>query len=1728
MQLFNPPKIQAHSGRNTFTTLTQPFPTTLLPQDTAGIATADQVASVNIWQTDLNRNEQGLQAEVPLFFIDPTTGIEIGHTLQSYPATSDNVFAKKNVICRWVTVPYQTVGGNNNIDNPTHLDVGVIAFHGAGDIDRVEFFLNGSSKRVIVREPSHHPVKDVTAYWIRIDASSGLIDSGDVCQTNTLFTNSDGFRTPNNVTFTPHHELQAVVYPKFGKPRIIAGKHNNSSTDIFAVNSIPPYWETPEQMKIIRRNDSGIRSFYFSSNFNNSLFTGSVYVNAETGVDDLTRSGSKTQPMKSIDFAYRKLMRLKHAFCNTLANEVAIDNEGEVGGGTIFLMELTTPESKALGHKMGFKDSNAIEYKVFSKMRWVIITTDPEIQNEPITDPSGFIGTSAAKYKAKLRGYHLQNFNTRPTTDDALSDHPIKKAFRGNIATHLMRYKNCYIEGDWPYSEYIFGIGPELEGLNPPDPGNGQTLVRLSRWKVKKGVLGKNITSNIPEERQNHPVLGTSSVNANTYEYTNTTAKANCGPIVSPRLWIDDTAVDGTVRDTKELIKWADSLGMTYNISYVGAPDIKGEQDILGAVWPSNIKKGLNSSIDVLAGNNFRPVASLEIPIDDPNSGGLTLTTPRIFIQPTQRTLELTNNLGFTLTNAGYTFDFCWAHPEFANSRGNMTTNQVITSFVTDSTLSVIEQPADIDIDSFINSNLSRYEADVFRYPSSLVYQPLIYDCFVSRNYVNTTSAPLFAVHSDIFQTVQGALSFVKDHIGVQNFIFYRFNNPSPRSKRYSDINARLGLGGSGPLKDIVFTSQWNISGRSDGNIPLFFYDPSKNWPGSCADGKTYQHYITRHVKDLTFEDCLIFTETATQQLDFTCLHENLIVRNTYMHGTENFNNSNFANGIDYNISSPSPAFGGHVTRYISAVPNHSTINSTNNTALETEVAAFDHALVDNVQQYKTKVDINPATGKDARIGTYIEPLDFFVWIDDGGTNSVKTGIRGKTRIRPIGHPLYGNPRNLKELRTIISDLRYPFERDANGNAGPNQIVGPTSKIGFPVFSSRYRNAMLSFLATQPSGISRRTLNPNSSTRGEWFTFHKTIPANTTNGDAPYGWIYSNVPHENFRYGRLPHPNGTRPSSLINNADRQAENPFMFFYFAEGETAGTPKTIFDSKVALGTGWDPTLGTGKLNPQPTDPGYNPNQRGFRETVVFSYTNFDYDASRSEFGEVLTPETLPLLQGEEEGGGGDITNPTPISNHPITISLTTTDIKKDISWASKDTFNGVTHGKDSFYSSVLQIPNYLERIQDITDPADDPSIGPSRSNETSGNSTTTLNQGGVYVTGGTVDITLNTTIGAVNSIDVKNLATKFQTSVRTANGNTFAVIMHGKTIPNAFLGEYKYVAPQSMTQQEWINADFPSNVNVEGQHYENFYKEFAYIAFNSKESPITSQLTPSNQISFRKSPHHVYINFAQTEMDGLSLSNGATGLSYVDLVTGIPTVAEKISKLQALPLGITCSINSYSEFTSATKSNASGTNPNIITCTNKTRKFVGLIENGNKIVLQGIAVSGTSSIFDSTSPRYEHNGSIGSFNQAYQRNLVDQTTPHYTIPPSGIDLDGTVLPPATINFRFLNPVSVGTKNLLAYKVPVGGTRLFGATPNIGITAGSYIRISNSTSNNGIYQVLSVADGIEGDTASNTKTNGSTEYQYLELSRAIVPEEQGSNIKIENVSHLPILHIKYRIPV
>ena len=1574
--MFKPPVIVPSNSINQFSTISQPYAV-----NDAGVwrgVTEPLIAD--------KLTENGILPDM-IGDIDPI----------HYPLRLSG--SEKNVVCRWLTPSYQTIGGERN---PSYLDIGVIAFHHSG-IDRVVFYLNGISNPITVTEVTYNPEQDVSAYWVRLDSSLFPIDSGDIVSRGET---TSGLPKPTSIEIKPHHELQAVIYPKNGKPRILVGKHNNDKNTL-AYNATAVYTDPDTGLMVGTSENTGIRSFYFSTNTSNTLFNTAVYVDATSnGVDDISRSGSSEQPFKTIEFAINRLMAFKHKHYNPFST-IEIKDQGDVGGGTIYLKDLGEGPELYNGHKWGAVSWTGLrQYESFARMRWLTIERDPIV---------------ADGRRAKIKGCHLQS--TGKLTKENMGK---------GICVQLIKLNNCVVEMDWPWSEYAFGMGPELDysQINQGVAPDAKLQNNYKIWKVKTGTTNFD-TSTITATDQEFPALSFNETSVGSYEYGPSLESlvSTALGFVPPYQWLNNTVVDGGERNRYKIYEWAEANGMTYSTTMVPVPDFKSNL----SVQFSDDKKG------VFASDGITPVPS-----------GLSLSSvPAIFVK------AQLNKVGFT-TSMGYTFEFPWTDPEGSSPNAQIWNNTALKAFVTNSVIRHVQEPAKLSIDILVNSTLDQWEADIIR-SSGVYYQLFTINGFRTHNYVNASNAPLFRIHSDLFQTNSGFYSFKSKVAGINNLIIHRFNNPSPRSKRYYDIDARHGVSGEGPLVDVRQEGQWSISGRIINALSDRLHNYSITEGG---DGLTYEFFGGRYVRDIVFSDCLLKTPDGSQQIVLTCPQENVLFYNTQIvSGVSN-------RPIPNNSFLGQSTFGGSVYRYKDAVPSAPSLNypSGGNNLNNDECLHYDMVVFDNVQQYCM------SDNDESLLDPYEKQLIIFVGDGTASPDELK-----KVSIDFRGRPDGSRPNYMREARTLLSDLNYPFEK-VNGQAGENQRIGTNSNIFFPVLATDKDHAIANNIGLVEN-------QPNSTTRGIWYQ-------NTLEGDfvgANYGWMPSAITYENFILPKNPSTGLilSQTNARILNID--------------------PNNQFLNKQKLG--WQE----------------NPNQRGFKNNLQYRFTNFDYDATRSEFGEVLPRSAF------QEDQSGTITNPQPTSNHPITISLTTTDIKKDISWASKDTFNATTHGVDSFYSDIVQIPNYLEKIEDITDPADDPSIGPSRSNETSGNSTTTLNQGGVYVTGGTVDITLNTTIGAVNSIDVKNLATKFQSVVRTANGNTFAVILHGKTIPSTQFGEYKYVSVPEITLEEWINSETPPNANVEGILYDDFYKVFAYIAFNSKESPVVSQIT-NNQISFRKSPHHTYISFTQPEMDGLSLSNGATGLSYFDLVTGTSAVLEKISKLQALPLGITCSINSYGESISANRSaNVPITFPSIITCTNKTRKFVGLIGN-DKIVLQGIAVSGTSSIFNSASPRYEHNGSIGSFNQAYQRNPVDQTTPHYTIPPTGIDIDGNILPSATIHLRFSNLIATGSKNLLAYKVvPNGGTRLFGATPNIGITAGSYVRISGSASNNGIYQVLATIDGIEGDTASNTRTGGSTEYQYLELSRAIVPEEQavGKNIKIENVSHLPILHIKYRIP-
>jgi hypothetical protein len=1230
--------------------------------------------------------------------------------------------------------------------------------------------------------------------------------------------------------------------------------------------------------------------------------------------------------------------------------------------------------------------------------------------------------------RAKIKGCHLQS--TGQLT---------KENMKKGICVQLIKLNNCVVEMDWPWSEYAFGMGPELnysqisQGVAP----DADLQNNFKIWKVKKGTL--NSTSTISPTDQQFPLLTFNQLAVNSYQYEDSlesTLLSSLG-FVPPYQWLNNTIVDGGERNRYKIYEWAEANGMTYSTTMVPVPDFKTN---LSAQF-TNDKKG------VFASDGVTIVPS-----------GLSLSSvPAIFVK------AQTDAVGFT-TSMGYTFEFPWTDPEGSSPNAQIENGGVLYAFVVNSIIRNTHEPASFLTDIWVNSTLDQWEADVVK-SGGVFYQMFTINGLRTHNYVNVANAPLFRIHSDMFQTNTGRYSFKSKVAGINNLIFHRFNNPSPRSKRYHDIDARHGVPGEGPLVDVLQEGQWSISGR----IINALSDRLHNYSiAEGGDGLTYEFFGGRYVRDIVFSDCLLKTSDASQQIVLTCPQENVLFYNTQI----------VSSLSDRPI--PNSAFigqttlGGSVYRYKDAVPSAASLNypSGGNDLLNDECLHSDLVVFDNVQQYCM-------TDRDESL---LDPYErqLIIFVGDGTTNPSKLK---RVNIDFRGRPDGSRPKYMREARTLLSDLNYPFER-VNGQAGPNQPIGTNANIFFPVLKTDKDHAIA-------NGIGSIVNQPNSSTRGTWY--QNTLEGNF-NG-ANYGWIPSAITYENFTLPVNPATGNTLSKTNLDILNLNPDNQFL------------------NKEKLG--WQ----------------VDPSQRGFKNNLQYRFTNFDYDGTRSEFGEIL-PRSM-FVDGDGEGGGETTTNPPPISNHPLTIRLSTTDIKTDVSWNNKQA-DGATHGPDSIYPSsmLFQIPNYLERIQQVTDPADDPDIGPSRSPEVAGNNLTEIGgQGGVYVTGGVVDITLNPDHGTRNSINVLDIVNTFRTHGRGNGGNTMSLIIHGKSTPDVDFGEYKYVTPEI---QESIDQQFDPGDDVDriGEHYEDFYKKFAYIAFHSKEAAVTSALT-SNQISFRKGPHHTYINFSRTEMDGLSLSNGATGLSYVDLVVGSPNMAIKVAKLQGLVTGITCSINTYGEFTSANKTNGSGTNPNTVTCTNKTRKFVGLVENGNKIVLQGIAASGTNSLFSNTTATaiYEHNAGVGAANQTYLKNIVDQNSPHYAMPiPVAQEPGQPPEPEPTIHFRFLNPIGAGTKNLLAYKVPDTGTRLFSGSQNLGITTGSYVRISGSSSNNGIYQVRSIADGIEGDTASNTKTNGSTEYQYLELSRAITTEEQatGKNITIENVSHLPILHIKYRTPL
>ena len=139
-------------------------------------------------------------------------------------------------IARWDVIPYQTFD--------TTFNVGVVAFHIA-DIDRVEFSANGGAWTAIDRMTTN-PQSGVKEYWATVRASD--FPDGQI-------------------------ELRAVVYPKVGIPRVLAGAITSASSAL------------------------GEHSIFLFANANHSFVSQAVYVGL-SGAD--TNPGTAVAPFATI------------------------------------------------------------------------------------------------------------------------------------------------------------------------------------------------------------------------------------------------------------------------------------------------------------------------------------------------------------------------------------------------------------------------------------------------------------------------------------------------------------------------------------------------------------------------------------------------------------------------------------------------------------------------------------------------------------------------------------------------------------------------------------------------------------------------------------------------------------------------------------------------------------------------------------------------------------------------------------------------------------------------------------------------------------------------------------------------------------------------------------------------------------------------------------------------------------------------------------------------------------------------------------------------------------------------------------------------------------------------------------------------------------------------------------------------------------------------------------
>jgi hypothetical protein len=472
--------------------------------------------------------------------------------------------------------------------------------------------------------------------------------------------------------------------------------------------------------------------------------------------------------------------------------------------------------------------------------------------------------------------------------------------------------------------------------------------------------------------------------------------------------------------------------------------------------------------------------------------------------------------------------------------------------------------------------------------------------------------------------------------------------------------------------------------------------------------------------------------------------------------------------------------------------------------------------------------------------------------------------------------------------------------------------------------------------------------------------------------------------------------------------------------------------------------------------------------------------------------------------------------------FTIRLTTTDVSPQATWNTKDGTNA--HGPDQYFNSsrVAQIPNSMNAISQLSDPdAFNQKIGPTRNIETQGAGNCA---GGVYVTDANSPVRFFPGTTGDITLDILPLVNTFMTA-RSAGATSMNLMLHGTNDLTPTYGEYKYVDAGSC---------------ADGSHNGKFYNTSAYMTFNSNDTPslVESSGQWLSTITFRKNLRHVYFEIPFSSINGISTPSALNGnvngqISFSNQQTlndfvaainsngGFPTVAPFLRNTTVA----TDQNPRYPEMLTITPIE-NGIDTKF--CKNRQMRFGA--PQGN---IMPFRVAATQPVLFTNPAGLNDNPLIGSVsppqNLEYNSGI---SSVRYQLAP-GINY---------IAVRITSPISAaGPHNLLELPAPTSiiEPRLFPSTfngqgstsptnqPNLGITPGSYIRISgDEVGNNGIYKVLAIQDGIPGDISSQDSqfTFGST-HQYLYLDRPITIGLSPETVTIEKLAGPTNIRIVYR---